>query len=137
MINELDSTLTVASYADGKLAVTQTVSTRPDGAAGENFPAELLISPDGRYLYGSNRGDNTIAVFATDADGLGVELIQTIGSGGDWPRHLAFSNDFTRLYAANERSDAVAVFEIDQSSGALTATGTPLSWPKPVCILPV
>jgi 6-phosphogluconolactonase len=136
VINELDSTLTVASYADGKLAVTQTVSTRPDGASGENYPAELLITPDGRYLYGSNRGDNTIAVFATDADGLGVELIQTIGSGGDWPRHLAFSNDLTRLYAANERSDAVAVFEIDQSSGALTATGTPLSWPKPVCILP-
>ena len=137
VINELDSTLTVASYADGKLAVTQTVSTRPDGASGENYPAELLITPDGRYLYGSNRGDNTIAVFATDADGLGVELIQTIGSGGDWPRHLAFSNDFTRLYAANERSSTVAVFEIDQSSGALTATGTPLSWPKPVCVLPV
>ncbi|ONI68610.1 6-phosphogluconolactonase [Kribbella sp. ALI-6-A] len=137
VINELDSTLTVCSYADGKLAVTQTVSTRPDGASGENAPAELLITPDGRYLYGSNRGDNTIAVFATDADGLGVELIQTIGSGGTWPRHLAFSNDFTQLYAANERSDAVATFTVDQSSGALTATGTPLSWPKPVCVLPV
>jgi 6-phosphogluconolactonase len=137
VINELDSTLTVCSYADGKLAVTQTVSTRPDGASGENAPAELLITPDGRYLYGSNRGDNTIAVFATDADGLGVELIQTIGSGGTWPRHLAFSNDFTLLYAANERSDSVAAFTVDQSSGALTATGTPLSWPKPVCVLPV
>ncbi|ADB35220.1 6-phosphogluconolactonase [Kribbella flavida DSM 17836] len=137
LITELDSTLIVCSYADGKLAVTQTVSTRPDGAEGDNFPAEVLVSPDGRFVYGSNRGDDTIAVFAVAGDGLGVELVQTIGSGGSWPRHLAFSKDATQLYAANERSDAVAVFTVDQSSGALTATGTPLSWPKPVCVLPV
>ena len=69
--------------------------------------------------------------------GLDAELIQTIGSGGTWPRHLAFSKDGTQLYAANERSDTIAVFTVDQSSGALTATGTPLTWPKPVCVLPV
>ena len=75
-------------------------------------------------------------MFRTGAGGLEAELIQTIGSGGTWPRHLAFSKDGTQLYAANEQSDAIAVFTIDQSSGALTATGTSLSWPKPVCILP-
>ena len=64
MINELDSTLTVCSYAEGKLAVVQTVSTRPEGATGDNFPAEVLVSADGRFVYGSNRGDDTIAVFA-------------------------------------------------------------------------
>jgi len=111
------------------------VGGRPLFATGENFPAELLISADGRFLYGSNRGDNTIAVFATAADGLSVELVQTIGSGGDWPRHLAFSNDGRTLYAANERSDQIATFSIDD--GRLTATGEPVSWPKPVCILPV
>lgn len=136
VINELDSTLTVCSYADGKLAVVQTVSTRPEGTEGENYPAEILISADGRFVYGSNRGDDSIAVFGVSADGLQVELVQTIGSGGAWPRHLAFSNDGTKLYAANERSDAVAVFAVDQSSGVLTATGTPLPWPKPVCVLP-
>ena len=135
VINELDSTLTVCGYADGKLQVVQTASTRPADSPGENFPAELLISADGRYLYGSNRGDNTIAVFATAADGLSVELVQTIGSGGDWPRHLAFSNDGTRLYAANERSDQIATFTI--ADGRLTQEGDPVSWPKPVCILPV
>lgn len=135
VINELDSTLTVCGYADGKLQVVQTASTRPADSPGENFPAELLISADGRHLYGSNRGDNTIAVFATAADGLSVELVQTIGSGGDWPRHLAFSNDGTRLYAANERSDQIATFTIDD--GRLTQEGDPVSWPKPVCILPV
>jgi len=136
VINELDSTLTVCSYTDGKLVIVRTVSTRPEGAEGDNFPAEVLVSADGRFVYGSNRGDDTIAVFATGADGLDVQLIQTIGSGGASPRHLAFSTDGTQLYAANERSDAIAVFTVDQSSGALTATGTQLTWPKPVCVVP-
>jgi 6-phosphogluconolactonase len=136
VINELDSTLTVCSYAEGELTAVQTVSTRPEGAEGDNFPAEVLISADGRFVYGSNRGDNTIAVFGTGAEGLEAELIQTIGSGGTWPRHLAFSKDGTQLYAANESSDTVALFTIDQSSGALTATGTPLTWPKPIFVLP-
>jgi 6-phosphogluconolactonase len=134
VINELDSTLSVCSYVDGKLQVVQTVSTRPADSPGENYPAELLISYDGRHLYGSNRGDNTIAVFAVAADGLSVDLVQTISSGGDWPRHLAFSNDGTRLYAANERSDTIATFAI--SNGTLTPAGDPITWPKPVCILP-
>ena len=135
VINELDSTLTVCGYSDGKLQIVQTASTRPADSPGENYPAELLISADGRYLYGSNRGDNTVAVFAIAADGLSVELVQTIGSGGDWPRHLAFSNDGTRLYAANERSNQIATFTI--ADGRLTQEGDPVSWPKPVCILPV
>ncbi|HET6296980.1 MAG TPA: lactonase family protein [Kribbella sp.] len=137
VINELDSTVSVCSYSEGKLAVVQTVSTRPDGAEGDNFPAEVLVSADGRFVYGSNRGDDSIAVFTTGADGLQVELIQTIGSGGTWPRHLALSNDGSQLYAANERSDSIAVFTVDQAGGVLTATGTPLTWPKPVCVLPV
>jgi len=135
VINELDSTLTVCSYADGKLTIVQTVSTRPADSPGENFPAELLISADGRFLYGSNRGDNTIAVLAIAADGLSVELVQTIGSGGDWPRHLAFGNDRNTLYAANERSGQIATFTI--ADGRLTQAGEPAAWPKPVCVLPV
>jgi 6-phosphogluconolactonase len=137
VINELDSTLTVCRHTDGKLQIVQTASTRPADSPGENFPAELLISADGRRLYGSNRGDNTVAVFAVADDGLSVELIQTIDSGGDWPRHLAFSNDGTRLYAANERSDAIATFTIAPGDGTLAPDGDPVTWPKPVCILPV
>jgi 6-phosphogluconolactonase len=136
VINELDSTLTVCSYNPGKLDAVQVVSTRPEGATGDNFPAEVLISADGRFVYGSNRGDETIAVFAVASDGLSVELIQTIGSGGSWPRHLALGQDGAILYAANERSDSVATFTVDQAGGVLTATGTPLAWPKPVCVLP-
>lgn len=137
VINELDSTLTVCSYADGRLGVVQTVSTRPEDAAGENSAAEVLVSADGRFVYGSNRGDDTIAVFEISADALLLNLVQTIGSGGAGPRHLAFADGGALLYAANEGSDAVTTFAVDQASGALTATGTPLSWPKPVCVLPV
>jgi 6-phosphogluconolactonase len=135
VINELDSTLSVCGYADGKLQIAQTVSTRPADVPGENYPAELLISADGRYLYGSNRGDNSIAVFSTSSDGLSVELVQTIGSGGNWPRHLAFSNDGTRLYAANEQSDGIAVFTV--TDGRLAPEGEPIAWPKPTCVEPV
>ncbi|MFC0628654.1 lactonase family protein [Kribbella deserti] len=137
VINELDSTLTVCAYSAGKLDAVQVVSTRPEDATGESFPAEVLISADGRFVYGSNRGDDTIAVFALAEDGLSAELVQTISSGGTWPRHLAFSKDGTGLYSANERSDSVAFFTVDQASGVLTATGTPLTWPKPVCVLPL
>lgn len=136
VINELDSTLCVCAYADGKLQVVQTVSTRPADSPGENFPAELLISADGGHLYGSNRGDNSIAVFATSADGLSVELVQTIGSGGNWPRHLAFSNDGTKVYASNEQSDLITPFTVG-ADGTLTQDGESVNWPKPTCVLPV
>ncbi|GAA2797310.1 lactonase family protein [Kribbella solani] len=135
VINELDSTLTVCSYLDGKLQIVQTVSTRPADSPGENYPAELLISADGRFLYGSNRGDDTIAVFQVAPNGLSVELVQTISSGGRWPRHLALSLEEPTLYAANEQSDQIAVFSIDD--GRLTAQDNTVSWPKPVCILPI
>ena len=135
VINELDSTLSVCSYAKGALQVVQTLSTRPADSSGESYPAELLVSADGRFLYGSNRGDDTIAVFAVAPDALSVELVQTIDSGGNWPRHLAFSADGSLLYAANERSDTIATFTI--TDGLLEPAGDPTSWPNPVCVLPV
>ncbi|GAA0602278.1 lactonase family protein [Kribbella sandramycini] len=134
VVNELDSTLTVCSHTDGKLQVVQTLSTRPADTPGENYPAELLISADGRFLYASNRGDDTIAVFTVAPDTLSATLTQTIDSGGNWPRHLAFSADATTLYAANERSDTIATFTI--TNGALTQSADPTTFPKPVCILP-
>ena len=138
VINELDSTLVVCEWNPEKcdLTVLDTLSTRADSAQGENLPAELLISDDGRYLYGSNRGDDTIAVFATHQEGRQVELVQVIPVGGSWPRHLAFSADQSTLYAANERGDSITSFAVG-SDGTLKPSGTPLSWPKPVCILPV
>jgi 6-phosphogluconolactonase len=138
VINELDSTLVVCEWNPEvcELTVLDTLSTRAEGAQGENYPAEVLISDDGRYLYGSNRGDDTITVFAAHEEGRRVEQIQVIPTGGSWPRHLAFSADRSTLYSANERADSITSFALG-SDGTLSASGTPLAWPKPVCILPV
>jgi 6-phosphogluconolactonase len=139
VINELDSTLVVCDWNPEKaeLSVLQTVSSRADGATGENYPAEILVSGDGRFVYASNRGDDTIAVFATHEEGRRVSLVQVVPSGGSWPRHLAFTADGSTMYAANERADRVASFTVDPSSGLLTSSGSGLSWPKPVCVLPL
>jgi len=139
VINELDSTLSVCDWnpETASLSVLQTVSTRPAGVTGPNQPAEVLVSGDGRFVYGSNRGDDTIAVFTTYDEGRRVELTRTIATGGTWPRHLAFSDDGAVLYAANERSDSITSFAVDAETGRLTPAGEPLSWPKPVCVLPL
>lgn len=139
VINELDSTLVVCDWnpARAELSVLQTVSARADGATGENFPAAIRVSGDGRFVYASNRGDDTIAVFATHEEGRRVEQIQVVGSGGSGPRDVAFSADGSIMYAANERADLVTSFTVDPSAGLLTASGPGLSWPKPACVLPL
>jgi 6-phosphogluconolactonase len=139
VINELDSTLVVCDWspATGRLSIIQTVSTRPADAAGDNFPAAVVLSADGRFVYGSNRGDDTIAVFTTYDDGRRVELVQTVPTGGEQPRDLAISPDGSTLYAANQRSDSITSFTIDRDSGHLAPLGTPLSWPQPARVLPI
>jgi 6-phosphogluconolactonase len=136
VLNELDSTLVVCEWnpAEPSLQPLQTVSSRAPGATGENLPAEVLVSGDGRYVNCSNRGDDTISVYATAQEGREVTQIQVVPTGGHWPRHLAFSPDETMLYAANERSDTIASFAV--SEGTLTPAVPALSWPKPVCVLP-
>lgn len=136
VLNELDSTLVVCEWdpSEPSLRPLQTVSSRAPGAEGENLPAEVLVSDDGRYVYCSNRGDDTISVYATSQEGRQVLQIQVVPTGGHWPRHLAFSLDGSTLYAANERSDSITSFAI--SEGTLTPAGPALSWPKPVCVLP-
>ncbi|HZO68422.1 MAG TPA: lactonase family protein [Kribbellaceae bacterium] len=139
VLTELDSTLVVCDWDPEKAELTalETMSSRADGAEGENFPAAIRISDDGRFIYTSNRGDDTIAVFATHEEGRRVEQVQVIPSGGSWPRDLALSADGSELYATNERADLVTSFAVDPADGRLTRTGKDLSWPKPVCILPV
>jgi 6-phosphogluconolactonase (cycloisomerase 2 family) len=114
---ELDSTLTVCGWRDGTLtpgAVLSTVLRRPPT---RNYPAEVVVSADGRFGYVSNRGDNSIAVFAATADGSALRLVATPTCGGDWPRHLALSPDGRWLYAANQNSGEVVWFELDRATG--------------------
>jgi 6-phosphogluconolactonase (cycloisomerase 2 family) len=128
---ELDSTVTSYRLVDG--ALTGPVSTVPasGGKRGvRNYPSEIATSPDGRFGYVANRGEDTVAVFAVSADGLGP--VAELPTGGEWPRHLLLVGDF--LYVANQNSGTVAVFARDAATGGLTPAGT-VEVPSPACLL--
>ncbi len=137
VINELASTLAVMHYEaeTGLLELVQTINTLPDGYEGPpNTTAEVLVHPNGRFLYGSNRGSNTIAVFAIDPDDGQLEVVERVPTGGDWPRNFRLSPDGRFLLAANQRSDTVNVFSVDVGTGRLVPTGASVAVPNPMCI---
>lgn len=139
-INELASTVTAFSWnsASGKLKEFQTISTLPESFKGSNGTAEVVIHPNGKFLYGSNRGHQSIAMFSVDGTGRLTAQGQ-VPSGGEWPRNFNIDPSGEFLIAANERSNSLAVFRIDQASGKLTATGEKAEVGFPVCVkfLPV
>ncbi|HEU5099982.1 MAG TPA: lactonase family protein [Roseiflexaceae bacterium] len=135
-MNELDSTVTVFAYdaEQGTLRDLQSVSTLPNGFTGSNTGADIHVHPTGRYLYSSNRGHDSIAIFALDeAIGL-LEPIGHVATGGRTPRNFAIDPTGTLLFAANQASDSVLSFQIDEASGGLTPTGHVTEVPKPVCV---
>lgn len=135
LINEIGSTITSFSYdaAAGALHELQTVSTLPADFRGTNNTAEIAIHPSGKFLYGSNRGHDSIAVFAVDAGGK-LDPIQSVSTQGKTPRNFAIDPTGAYLLAANQNSDSVVVFRIDPLSGKLAATGVTIEAPSPVCI---
>jgi 6-phosphogluconolactonase len=138
-INELSSTLTVFAFdaAAGRLTSLQSVSTLPSGFTGANTTAEVVISPDGRFLYGSNRGHDSIAVFAVDSSNGQLTPAGHVAAGGAQPRHFAIDPSGRFMLVAHQGSDSIAVFRLDPATGRSTATGKLLRVPKPVCVLPV
>jgi 6-phosphogluconolactonase len=136
-INELTSTVVTFAYdgAAGALRRVASASTLPDGFKGESYPAEIAVSADGRFLYGSNRGHDSIAAFAIDAASGRPRPIGHTPTGGSWPRHFALDPTGSYLLAANQKSDSVVVFRIDGKTGALAPTGHRIELPKPVCVL--
>ena len=136
VINELNSTITVFDYAAdrGVLAAKQSIPTLPAGAEGDNSTAEVLVHPTGKFLYGSNRGHNSLVVYAIDpADGT-LSLVEHESVRGDWPRNFRIDPTGAWLLVANRRTSNVVVFAIDGATGALTATGHSIDVPDPVCI---
>jgi 6-phosphogluconolactonase len=136
VINELDSVVTVCRWDADKGSLRPLAETRvlPEGAEGENYPSELVVSPDGRFVWVANRGHNSIAVLSVHDDGESLELRETVGCGGDWPRHLTLDPSGTRLYAANERSGDVTWFDVDPGTGTPRQAGS-LALPAPSCVL--
>jgi 6-phosphogluconolactonase len=136
VINELASTVTAMDYdpEHGVLKPIQTVSTLPEDSKGENTTAEVQVHPSGKFLYGSNRGHNSIAVFKIDAKT--GELTPAGRQGGDIkiPRNFGIDPTGKYLLVANQESDSIVVFRIDPDSGELTPTGAKAEVPMPVCV---
>ncbi|MNJ49722.1 6-phosphogluconolactonase [compost metagenome] len=137
-INEVNSSLTLYTFdaEAGTLSVVDSVPTLPEGFKGENTTAEVAISRDGKYLYGSNRGHDSIVVFAIDQTSGKLSLVQHISSEGGHPRHFALTPAGDYLIAANRDSDNLAVFRIDTATGKLDFTGHTAQISKPVCVQP-
>lgn len=136
VINELDNTFTGFTYDEtrGALAEIQTISTLPDDFTDTSYCADVQIYPSGRFLYGSNRGHDSIAIFAIDEATGRLTFAGREPTQGHFPWNLAVDPTNTFLLVANQRSDAVVVFRIDPQTGHLTSTGQAAEVPKPVCV---
>lgn len=136
IINELKSTITTFSYhaARGVLLKLQTVSTLPRNFKGPSDCAEVAVSPSGKFVYGSNRGHDSIAVFAVDSKKGTLTAVERVSTQGKTPRHFAIDATGSYLLAANQESDSLVVFRMDQMTGRLTPTGQVVQVASPACV---
>lgn len=125
VINELDSTITHLAYdpATGRLQPRQTIPTLPSAFSGENRCSDLQLSADGRFLYGANRGHDSVTVLRVDPADGGLEVIQHCPCGGHTPRNMDLSPSGTHLLVANQNSHTVAILRRDQADGRLEQVG--------------
>jgi len=121
--NELDSTVTVFEWNSGHATEAQLVSTIPQGHRGRNTTAEIAASPCGRFLYVSNRGEDSIVLFRISPDTGQLTYSGQTATGGRRPRFFTFDPAAKRLYAANQDSDDIAGFRIDPATGELQPMG--------------
>src|SRR5688572_2770810 len=136
VINELDMTISSLAYdaAKGTLRDVQTVSTVPVGFSGENTCADINITPDGAFLYGSNRGHDSLVGFKIYSSSGKLDLIGHTPTRGKTPRNFTIDPSGKYLLVANQRSDSIVVFEIEKSIGELKPVGEGINIPSPVCL---
>jgi len=136
LINELDSTVAVLSRdADtGGLSVVGTAPTLPAEYDGENITADIHVHPSGEWVFGSNRGHDSIAIFAVEDRAGHIEFRGTESTRGEWPRNFALTPDGEALIAENMHSDEIVTFERDATTGDLSPTGHVTDVPSPSCL---
>jgi 6-phosphogluconolactonase (cycloisomerase 2 family) len=120
--------------ATGSLSPQQTISTLPRGFKGTNFTAEILLSPDDRFLYISNRLHDTVGILSLNHEGR-LTFVGEASTMGDYPRHIQIAPGGAFLYACNQRSDAITSFRVDRNTGQLRFTGQYTAMHSPACIL--
>jgi 6-phosphogluconolactonase len=136
VINELLNSVTAFDYdrASGKLTEKQTIPTLPTDFKGTSHCADLKITPNGKFLYGTNRGHDSIAAYGIGDDGK-LTLVAIEPSLGKGPQNLAITADGSWLLCANMPGNTVAVFRIDPKTGRLTSAGDPIKQTSPSCIM--
>ncbi|MDZ7605677.1 MAG: lactonase family protein [Cyclobacteriaceae bacterium] len=136
IINELNSTVTACSYdaKSGKLTEIESVSTLPADFTGQNSCADIHISRDGRYVYGSNRGHDSIVVFKADPTSGKLTYVSHHSVKGKTPRNFMIDPTGKFLLVANQGSNNIVVFKIDAETGKLISNGVEVQSPKPVCL---
>jgi 6-phosphogluconolactonase len=136
VINEMKSTVTAFDYdaEKGALKAIQTISTLPEGFKKPTSTAEVQVHPSGKFLYGSNRGHDSITVFAIDGKTGKLTRVGWQAEGIKTPRNFAIDPTGKWLLVANQDSDSIVVFRFDQKTGELKPTGEKVKVPMPVCI---
>jgi 6-phosphogluconolactonase len=134
VVNELIPSLTVLGVTAGALRELQTIPTMPAEYTGQHSGAEVVINRAGTFVYTSNRGPDTITVFAVDQVTGHVAPIQHVPTGGMTPRNIALDPTGGFLFAGNQASNNLVLFRVDPATGRLTSTGQPLDVPEPTAI---
>ena len=136
VMNELDATVTAFRYhsATGTLKEAENVRTLPEGYSDQNTTADIHVAPSGKFLYGSNRGHNSIVVFEIGGSTGKLRFIEHVATGGRTPRNFAIDPTGTFLLAANQDSDTIVTFRINPATGRLKPTGYVAYVPSPVCL---
>jgi 6-phosphogluconolactonase len=135
LIEELTGTISVFNYKDGRMSVLQNTSSHPISYQGAYGSADIHVSPDGRFLYGSNRGDaNSISIFSIDQENGMIQPVGFQPSLGIHPRNFSFDPTGNFLLVANRDTDEVVIFKVDKQTGQLEDTKKRIKVSKPVCI---
>ncbi|SPF04891.1 6-phosphogluconolactonase [Streptomyces sp. MA5143a] len=137
LANEVDDTVVVCAYDPDSGRLTPGGPRSTGTGSGTNYPAQLVVTPNGAYAYLANRGHDSLTRYAVEAGGARLRLVDTVPVGGEFPRQIALSPDGGLLFAALQRSGAVSVFRVDPDSGELRRAGEPFASPVAVCALPL
>jgi len=135
VVNELDNTVAAYTLAEGALRPFQVLTTLPDTYTGNSRAAGIALDAQGRHLYVSNRGDDSIAVFRADPANGRLTPVQHVPSSGKTPRFFTLSPDGRFLFALNEDSDTLVRFAVDAQDGTLTRDGDEVRVGSPVCMV--
>jgi 6-phosphogluconolactonase len=136
VVTELSNEVAAFSHSGGgRFENIQYISTLPEGYSGQSWCAAVHLSPDGRFLYASNREHDSIAVFAVDPENGTLERVQVAPSGGRWPREFMIDPTGKWMVAANQKSDHLKVFHIEKGTGKIEETGETAEAPCPACVV--